>query len=642
MKPHPLYRLEVAPLIILPLTRSPLWSYLSRTPVTPGSLVRIPFGSQEAEGVVFASDPFPGRAPNWMKYIREVKESNYLTPEQLALAENVSETYLTPLGKTLKHFIPTKAKARKKKLPEAKTKVLRAKKEETRLLGIWKKHRNVFLDTSLLPDASRLYFLIAQAGMKSKKQTLILVPEVSLLAPLLDVARNFFKEDSIALLESHLAPGVYSDAWERIREGKASLILATRQGLFAPFKNLGNIILTEEQDESYKQWDMAPRYQGKTVAASLRDLWNAKLLLASPAASLETMALVEQKEFTPLFPPSKKPLLKGQIVIVNLRLERYQKNFSPFSKILQEKIRETLAKKEQVLHYIHKRGMSSFSVCEQCKSIFRCPVSGHALQETSSGAYRCPWCDYTTGLFPSCPSCKHIGFRHVGFGTERIEREVKKSFPGARMFRADGSTMRLAGAQEKLYQKGLSGEIDILIGTQMVLKAPPLPDMGLVAIIDADSLLAGFDFRSDERFLQYLAIAAANLAARGKRTESLVVQTFHPESLLLQKTQEESYWDIAGTFENDRESLFYPPFSRLIALTEISKKKTPKKTEGNLPEALLQDIPGIRIQKRPATDKLPTAFFLRIPPGDLSEPLSLALQKLSSDYLIDIDPLSFS
>lgn len=653
MKKSALYRLEIAPLVVLPLARSPFFSYLSGTPLVSGAYVTIPFGKRILEGVVFDCAPLPGSAPQWMKYVGETLKPEFLTPEQLQLAEYISDEYFTPLGRTLNHFLPHRVQSRKKKDNFfVKSKVApRPTKEEEKILKNFTSlpyHTPGFLDTCALNNARRVFVLLAKKTVTAKKQVLFLVPEITLLPEWESVFLPYFSRETIVVLSSQISDGAYFEAWEKIRSGEARIVLATRQGLFAPFKNLGLVTLLEEQDESYKQWDMSPRYEGKRIARELARLHRAKLLFVSGTPSIESHYRLLKKHYVPLVPLKKITALGPLLEIVNLRLERYRKNYSPLSQALVDGIRKVLNEKKQVLLYIHRRGMNAFSVCEHCKNIIRCPHSGHVLTSNKDGTFRCLSCNYKTSAFPSCPSCGHLGFRHIGFGTERVEREIRKLFPSARVFRADGSTMRASGSAEYLYTQVSQGSIDILIGTQMILKGPTLPKLALFGMIDADSLLAFPDFRADEKFSQSIIRATQEMNG-GK----VFIQTFHPESAFLRKIASLDSGTLVAQLLAEREDLYYPPFARLLAITCQGKTKeeaeeSAKTMRQSLTALLPQEQRVYRLNApRPAKKQgmkkvFESAFLLRMPVDQSLPPAVRSLLRHNASHcVIDVDPLSF-
>lgn len=654
MKESSLYRLEVAPLIILPLGRSPYFTYASLVPVPKGSLVSISFGTQTVEGVVFDCQILPGRKPSWMKFVSHVITESFLTERQHLLAEQVSREYFTPLGKTLRHFLPKKTKERvtKKQTTFGEKIPLRATKSEQIILKkLSQKEIPYFLDTSQNIDDKKLFLLIGKQALKNKKQVLLLVPEITLVFPLEARLQEYFG-DHVVTLHSRLSPGAFFTTWERIRSGKASIIIATRQGLFAPFNDLGTIIVTEEQDESYKQWDMSPRYQTRVVVAMLASLYQSTHILVSGTPSTESLLLVEKKRLIPLVPITSHPPLGNTLTIINLKLERYRKNFSPLSEALAMALRDTFERGEQTLLYINRQGFNAFSVCDQCKSTFRCKECNHPLNSTKDGRFRCSACGYVTPFFPSCPTCGNISFRHIGFGTEKVEREVQKLLPQAKIFRLDSTTLCSAKGVALLYERGLGEKIDVLIGTQMALKDPPLLKLTLIAMIDADSLLLFPNFRADERLFQDLSRAVRQVKSITKTGHSgqVMIQTFHPESAFLKKVSTLGSTELLTAILTDRKELLYPPFYRFITLTcsgksekEVLKKASMlhSRIEGEIPHnyRIRQSGTARYLKKQ---NQFESDVLLRLPATDslLPETLRALLVGESKNCLIDVDPIT--
>ncbi len=643
-----LYRLEVAPVIILPLEKSPFFSYVSDNVVPLGSLVAISFGKQHILGIVYTCALLPGNPSAWMKAITRVVAPSFLSDEQRALAEMISTEYFTPLGKTLKHFLPkiTKERSQGQTSHQHTIASLSGNKTEKAILTQFMSEKNLqpfFLDTTTLLDPKHFFALVGKKLQTNSKQTLIIVPELMMLPSLEDTFRGFFPA-ALAILHSKLSHGAYFSAWERVRSGEATIIIGTRQALFTPFKNLGVVIMTEEQDESYKQWDMSPRYHSKRVATWLASLHHGKLLLTSPTPSIEILLAAQEKTITLLGTLTKYPSLKNKLTIVNLRLERYRKNTSPLSLELIERLRTGLIRQEQSLLYINRQGMNAFSVCEGCKEIFRCPSCGSPLSSTKEGYFRCLSCSYKTSLFPNCPSCGHLSFKHIGFGTERIEKELRRLFPNAAIARVDSSTLGKTITGEVLYTEGMAGRIDIIVGTQMVLKDPPLPKLSLVAMIDADSLLLFPDFQADERLFQSLSRARLQVG-----NGTVVVQTFHPESAFLQRVTAMDGSTFSLHLLAEREALFYPPYARIIAViltgkTEAAVAKTTLAICERLETVLLargkvHASETARFLKRQLLFE--KTIIVRLPNDKpLSEKLITLLRQISKDGIVDVDPLA--
>ena len=634
----PSYLLDVIPLTQLPLARSPRFTYKSSVGVPFGSLVSVPFGSQTIEGISLTCTPKPSQPPQWVKAIHEVLIPGLMIEKQITLAESISTTYFTPLGRVLRHAIPKKAKKLLEIAPQElslKTPLLSASEKKSLEKFLAQKKPALLTSEN---DQHTLCFALAKEIVQKDKQILILVPEILHLLPLEEEAGKFFDISTIAILHSHLTPREYATRWARIQSGEAKIILSTRQGLFAPFSNLGAVVVTEEQDSGYKQWDMSPRYQGRSVALTLATLHKAHLLYTSGAPSLESARAVAEKTILHLNPTKKSEVapLGKNITLINLRLERFRKNFSPISEELREHLSQSLTRGEQSILLIPQRGVAAYSVCAGCKKIFRCTKSGHALREERNGSYSCPGCDYKTSLFPSCPECGHLSFWARGIGSERIEQELKRLFPYTKTARFDGETVRKHKDLQTLYNDVQDSKIGILIGTHMLQKRLPLPKPGLVAIIDADNLLSGTDFRGDERFLQ-------TLAQLKKDSRPVFIQTFEPEHRLFRQMSEMTYEDFLTRLLKDRETLKYPPYANLYALTPILEAAK-RKTKTVSWEQLQVQFPTLQVHQAPIK-KNPLAnqatLFLKIP-LPLPTDFLLHLKTKATEYHIDPDPLHFS
>lgn len=679
-----LWHLEVAPLTSIPLTRGQTFTYASEYEVRPGALVSVPVSVRTVKGVVFAAHspeavrkmkPLPFR----IKKIFSVVQEGFLTPEQLRLAAFISREYFTSLGRCLVHFAPQIATARSStELPTpekiAPKKIRLTGEQKTIIETIARK------DPTDIKRAPKPFYLFGPAssgktevymraiekrlGIRTTStrrseshegnQALVLVPELTLIPQ--EEARYgaYFGKENIAILHSHIAPGVFYETWGRIARGEVRVIIGTRQALFAPFRKLGLIVVDEEQDDAYKQWDMSPRYDARTLAEELARSHDAGLVFGSATPSLDRFHKTQTGDYTllTLSPLSIQP--KYSIELVNLRMERWRKNFSSLSAPLVEEISFALKHKHQALLFINRQGASSFSVCEECKSVIRCPSCERALvYDTREGTYRCLHCTHQSSAFPTCSQCRSMNFRNVGTGTQRVEKEVLKRFPFARVARIDRQTMQKKGSQEKVYRDFAQGKIDILIGTQMATKGWDLPGVGLVGIIDADSLFAFPDFKTDENAFQHLVQAAGRMARIGSTLAGkAIVQTFHPESRTLQFVKDKDFIAFYREHIGPREDLGYPPFGRLIKLVlqeEDEKKidKEAKKTYDQL-SRVTEGISGLRVFSPQAPfiakvrNKHRRQIIIRLKEHRIPDSLSDAIVKISKTWTVDVDPVSIT
>jgi primosomal protein N' (replication factor Y) len=646
------YAIEVVPIIPLPLQRASSFTYEYPEPIGLGSLVRVPFVKRSIQGVVIGSSEMKSPLPFKTRAVSAIIAPSFLTQTQLALAEWIGVEYLTPLGLVLKHALPKQVAERKKKeiknIPciEIPKPSVSQKKLATTLVETTQSH---YLPKSS-EEKNTVFLILAKKTIAAKKQILLLVPDILLAHELFGEYRKYFETGAVALITSDVSDGIYSTYWEAIRSGNAHIIIGTRQALFAPFQNLETILLDFDSHDGYKQWDMMPRYEGHAVAEKLATLHKANLITVSPTQMLRNFFGREKKNI-PIHGESifDDKQARSRIILSDLKLDRYKKNFSPFSLLTIEHVRESLRKGEQILLIVNRQGTSIFSVCERCKNVLRCPECERALVGTDKGSYRCLHCSYHTKEFPSCPDCRGINFKNMGFGTEKLERELKRLFPYSIIRRMDATSRRLKQNQTDILAEAHSGKTNILIGTEAALLAPHLPKLGLVALLDGDNALRFPDYQAEERLLRSLAIALSRVSAKG----NLIIQTFHSEHPIFQSLTTGTTRSIIDTLKQDREMFAYPPYGALIKCSwsdtderkveremerAISFLKTPTGEKESLivSEQVIPLIPKVR-------GKYTRFIVIRVRGLLIPESLRHNLAKLASlGFTIDRNPLSLS
>ena len=647
------YAIQVVPLIPLPLQREPSFTYEFPEPIEKGSLVRIPFVKRSIQGVVIDSSEMITPLPFKTRPVSAVVTPSFLTSKQIALAEFISETYFTPLGIVLKHAIPKAVTERKKK--DVKSASLTAipalSPSQKKLVGsVTKENRSHSLPKSLKEKNSVFLAIADKITRARKKQILILVPDMMLAHELFEEYKKYFDSSILALITSNLPGGAYFTYWEAIRSGQARIIIGTRQALFAPFHTLQTVILDFDGHDGYKQWDMMPRYEGRIVAEKLAELHQANFITISPTPTL--LILSEQEEGSlsihgeDIF---ENDTARKNIILSDLKLDRYKKNFSPFSLLTLEHIRETLKRGRQILLIVNRQGTSIFSVCDRCKNVLRCPNCERALIGTDAGSYRCLHCAYRTKEFPSCPSCGGINFKNVGFGTEKLERELKRLFSYSTIRRVDATSRRLKRNEEDLLAEAHSGKIDILIGTESALLAPSLPKLGLIAMLDGDNALRFPDYQAEERLLRSLAIALGRISGEGK----LIIQTFHSEHAIFRALIGGGMRPIIDTLKEDRTMFSYPPYGVIIKCSINDPDEKKAEQEIRRAASLLETPKGEKIHWNVSDPVIPLSpkirgkyvrfIIVRIKGHHLPESLRQSLAKLSSQgFTLDRNPLSLS
>lgn len=425
---------------------------------------------------------------------------------------------------------------------------------------------------------TEVYLQTAEKTIKEGKQVIVLVPEISLTPQAIN---RFAARFNIAVIHSRLTPKEKKIAWQKIINNEVNVVVGARSAVFAPFKNLGLIIIDEEHDSSFKQ-DNNPRYHTVEVALKRGEQTNAKVILGSATPLLETFVL-----FTENPPPNygyarlpqrvmhrKMPTVK----IVDMRQELEAGNFSVFSRELREAIAEKLQKKEKIILFLNRRGFSTFVSCRQCGYVLECDRCNVSLTYHQDGSARCHYCNSNRAVPKTCPQCSSKYFKFFGTGTQKVETELHKFFGQAKVLRMDADTVKKRTAHSDILEEFGTGNADILLGTQMIAKGHDFFDVTLVGIISADSSLHLPDFRAGERTFQLLAQVAGR-TGRGEKGGEVVIQTYSPENYAIKAASQHDYQSF---FEQEiafRKSANYPPYSKLILVTVSSpdQEKTKKR-----------------------------------------------------------------
>lgn len=411
---------------------------------------------------------------------------------------------------------------------------------------------------------TEVYLSLIQGMIERGKQCIVLIPEIALTYQTL---LRFYKRfgDRVSVMNSTLSAGEKYDQCERAKKGELDVIIGPRSALFVPFPNLGMIVIDEEHEPSYKSETM-PRYHAREVAAYLAKIKGADLVLGSATPSLEAYYRAKKGEYQ-LFTLTRR-LTGGMLPdvdIVDLRKELQNGNRSIFSIKLQELMEERLQKKEQILLFLNRRGYAGFVSCRSCGYVMKCPHCEVSLSQHLGGKMVCHYCGYETiqpGKCPSCSSSYILGFKA---GTQQIEQQLQKRFPGIRVLRMDADTTRTKGSYEKILTAFSAGEADVLLGTQMIVKGHDFPNVTLVGVLAADLSLNDNDYRAGERTFQLLTQAAGR-AGRGEKPGEVVIQTYRPEHYSIQQSAMQDY---EAFYEEEilyRELGEYPPSAHMMAV----------------------------------------------------------------------------
>lgn len=671
--------IDVAILTRLPLSRAQFFSYVYHEEIPAGSLVSVQLFRRIVQGIVLGSRSDFHRLGNFeLKKVQSVFVENFLTEQQIELAHKLSQHYISPLGIILKQFVPKRVKARTQLATDntqQKTynKQLTLTKEQETAVSSLTNPKSYKLEAKsylLYGPAScgktEVYLEAIERILQNDPtaQFLILVPELTLAADITQRVISRFGTEKLAILHSNVSDGAYYRDWERIRSGEASIIIGTRMAVFAPFKNLSLIVVDEEQDISYKQWDMNPRYDARTVATMLSEIHNAPLVMCSATPRVETYHKALQNEYALLKLPKLELLsvvsCQLSVKVIDMRKERWtdfagkkKPNYSCISRELESELHFALSYRKQAILFINHQGMNAFTICATCKEVLRCPQCQRALVYDESGIYKCLHCSYDSGAFAKCKKCGSLQFQNIGTGTQTVEREIKKRFRNARIARADNRTMKNTRDQESLFADFSAGKIDILIGTQMITKGWDTPNVSLVGIIDADSLMTIPDIGTDEQALQHIMQAAGRTGRfDSKQTGKVIIQTFDPFNKVIKAAADMDYDSFCQKEIEQREALKYPPFGRFIRLIcqNSDKKALEKETKMAYDRIMMSanSEGSVRIigPTSPLVSKVRTLYRMQILISirDMETPLSKdilnQLHKLGSHWIIDVDPIS--
>lgn len=424
---------------------------------------------------------------------------------------------------------------------------------------------------------TEIYLKVIEETLQLGREALVLVPEISLTPQLVNRFRARFG-DAIVLLHSRLSPGERYDGWRRIQKGKVKLAVGTRSAIYAPFEHLGIIIVDEEHDASYKQEEKL-RYNARDLALVRAQIDGAVVVLGSATPSLESYFNAQGGKLTLLTLTERvegRPLPTIEVVDMKEEYTNTKDRTRELSSRMKEALKERIAHNQQSLLFLNRRGFAPCIICWECGHVFGCPnCSVSLIHHQREKCLRCHYCSYEIPTPDLCPQCGGIRLQLVGWGTERLEEEVKSLLPEAHVERMDRDTTRGKWGHTKVLKRFTTAPKGVLIGTQMIAKGHDIPGVTLVGVISADSSLNFPDFRSSERTFQLLTQVAGR-AGRGTIPGEVIIQTFNPNHYSIRASQQHSFSLFYGEEMKFREELKYPPFSRLInfKLEGTSKTKT--------------------------------------------------------------------
>jgi len=417
---------------------------------------------------------------------------------------------------------------------------------------------------------TEIYVKLIEAQLNAKKQVLYLLPEIALTTQLVERLQNYFGE-KVAVFHSKYSSHERVEVWNNVlnNSSRAQVILGARSSVLLPFKNLGLIIVDEEHESSYKQFDPAPRYHARDTAIVLASIFQSKTLLGSATPSLESYNNAQQGKYGLVELKQRyNDVLMPDIELVDIKDKHKRKRMQGhFSDRLIEEMTETLEHNHQIILFQNRRGFSPIVECNTCGHSPQCPNCDVSLTfHQYKNQLRCHYCGYNTIMPKTCDACGSVELDSKGFGTEQVEEEVKLLFPDHNVARMDLDTTRGKYGYEKIITALEQGEIDILVGTQMLTKGLDFRNVKLVGIMNADNMLNFPDFRAHERSYQLMAQVSGR-AGRTQERGKVLIQTYNPHHRILQQVSTNNYIQMFEEQLDERHNFKYPPVFRMIKIT---------------------------------------------------------------------------
>ncbi|MDP3900133.1 MAG: primosomal protein N' [bacterium] len=637
---------------IIPLTKLPLSRLQSYTydvadfanEIKFGQIVDIRLYNQKTTGVVVSIfDQLPADANKdiiYKKILGIADPIPFIHEKDLALAELVSDYYFASLGLIFKFSLPKPLKRKSAKFEKAMDSL------DLKLAGNFSAGKNLRKPKIILgtnQQRQKKYFEIIKKVIAEKKQVLLMAPETALLTQMeSSLAENFEKKDFL-IYHNNLNKTEELIAWRRLQTNDAKIVAGTRQSIFLSFHNLGLIIVNEEADLSYKQWDMNPRYNARHLAQIKAENCGADIIYGGCVPSVKAFVAIKKNKLDQLILLDKKNI--SDLKIIDMRSELRQQNYSIFSYELHNAIAENLAAKKQILIFVNRRAAATFVMCRDCGHVLRCPNCDIALIEHLSKTLTCGHCSVKMISPLKCPRCSSERIKGFGIGIERVVEEFKKLFPGASIQRLDAS--------ENSQYKNLSNNTanwrhnraDVLIGTQISIRLNA-ENLGLVAALNIDSILNFPDWHNDEKAWQIL-----HSLARQTNAVSVIFQTYKPDAKILTALQKNlNNLNDESFYKNEllmRKKYAYPPYVKMIKLLCKSDDYDYLIKETNrVAQDLKKQLPLLNIigPNQPINPKIRNFWqkniVVKLDINQKNAILENILKDLSNSWSIDVDPLT--
>lgn len=420
---------------------------------------------------------------------------------------------------------------------------------------------------------TEVYLQLIKRELEKGKTAIVLVPEISLTPQTIDRFTSRFGKEKIAVLHSKLSNGERFDQWNKIKEGKAKIVIGARSAIFAPIKELGIIIIDEEHDSSY-QSESTPQYDALEIARKIANEENIKLVLGSATPDTRTYKNALEGKIT-LIELTKRAnnARLPEVEIVDLRDELANGNHNMISTKLKNEIQKNIESKNQTILFLNRRGFSNFIMCKTCGNVIKCKRCDISMTyHKDENKLKCHYCGLEEQVPNKCPNCGSKELKYSGSGTQKLEEEVHKLFPTASTIRMDIDTVTKKHSHEDILTKFKEDKIDILIGTQMIVKGHDFPKVTLVGVISADNALNIGDYRASEITFQVLTQVAGR-AGRGEQNGKVIIQTYNPDHYAIECAKEQDFKKFYQIESKIRKTLKYPPFCDIIVLDFSSLNK---------------------------------------------------------------------
>ncbi len=547
-----------------------------RPEIKIGSRVNAPFKKSYKVGIVQSINTGTQKSALKKIKLRSIKsllDDKPLVPEKLLkLISWTSQYYMSTSGLALKNAVPsaffTGKKAGKSRITydddiKASKTIKLTSEQQDALEEINKNDEGAFLLHGVTGSGKTEVYINAIKALPAGKEAIVLVPEIAITSQMVNRFRSIFG-DAVVFYHSGLSLGERLTQWRRMRDGEVRVVIGVRSAVFAPFTNIGLMVIDEEQEPSYKQFE-GLRYSARDVALARSKLEGMKIVLGSATPSMEAFYAAQNGTFKYL--EIKNRVEKRTMPAVDIiDMTKAEKQTFSFSTKLLDALKETIEKKQQSLIMLNRRGYSPFLICTDCGHTYKCPACSITLiYHKDTNTLNCHYCNSYLDLQDNCPECKGTGVKHLGSGTQRVEEDIRLLLPDLAIKRMDRDTTQKKLSHYRIIKEMEDKKLDVLLGTQMVAKGHDFPDVTLSAVISADIALNMPDFRSGERAFQ-LFTQLAGRSGRGEVSGKAMIQTYEPDHYVFKYVKDHDYKAFYNNEIELRKELSYPPFSKLIRI----------------------------------------------------------------------------